>query len=42
MRRSMTVTAGSSPLAWGLRIEDDEEFFDLGIIPARAGFTPPS
>ena len=33
------ATAGSSPLARGLRADDMAEFLMEGIIPARAGFT---
>ena len=32
--------AGSSPLARGLRAPSGAQVGDLGIIPARAGFTP--
>ena len=32
---------GSSPLARGLHLEDDEFWDAVGIIPARAGFTRP-
>ena len=35
------VRAGSSPLARGLRAKQYGERIDGGIIPARAGFTPP-
>ena len=34
------ILAGSSPLARGLRDREAVEFADVGIIPARAGFTP--
>ena len=34
-----TNSPGSSPLARGLRAPDGAEIGDLGIIPARAGFT---
>ena len=30
---------GSSPLARGLRVRWDSTYRDIGIIPARAGFT---
>ena len=35
-----TSTPGSSPLARGLRVELLDDVGDVGIIPARAGFTP--
>ena len=33
------LTRGSSPLARGLQVFDNEELPGTGIIPARAGFT---
>ena len=37
--RYLSVTVGSSPLARGLHARIDSHVADLGIIPARAGFT---
>ena len=37
--RYLSVTVGSSPLARGLHARIDTHVADLGIIPARAGFT---
>ena len=37
--RATTFFYGSSPLARGLLASVSQRFYDLGIIPARAGFT---
>ena len=40
--RAAATTAGSSPLARGLLVGLRDAVLKVGIIPARAGFTPPN